>query len=321
MNIADNSHTPATPSVQIPKKVFPGKSLSNFISQQKPSLSDFNNHIIDTNDQNATIPSNDKHSDELIIDIASNFERNNNNNDKTEHLRQKYTSGLVSLCCNSNNKNNNSKTNNCNKKEQLPKDCANLLESMINISIFQNLSFYEIDIFASRIEYLMKFLPQKSPLLFIHVPKTGGTTLGNVFGNNMQRINRDDHSHEKHDKTIYKHFWSPFDLTRAFLSSRRKQIWMIFGHLPHGFHKLFLNGDDWANHIEYDVNGKLINPKNNKSIKKEEKQNENAIENKNKTAVLWQTRINYTYATFLRHPVSRVKSHYYYHKYTMGVYT
>ena len=80
--VVQSPQIPNAPEKGLPLPPFAKKALPKSILDKRKSLSNLNNHIIDTNDQNATIPSNNKHSDGLIMDIASNFERNNNNNDK-----------------------------------------------------------------------------------------------------------------------------------------------------------------------------------------------------------------------------------------------
>lgn len=52
---------------------------------------------------------------------------------------------------------------------------------MKNIITDQQLSNKEITLLANRIPYLLNNIPQKRPYLFIHIAKTGGTSLGKMF--------------------------------------------------------------------------------------------------------------------------------------------
>lgn len=49
------------------------------------------------------------------------------------------------------------------------KDCNNLLENMLNITIRHSLSSLEVTAMAQRIEYLSNIIPQRRPYLFIQL--------------------------------------------------------------------------------------------------------------------------------------------------------
>ena len=201
-----------------------------------------------------------------------------------------------------------------------PSDCIQLLQSMINISITQRLSQIEIDILAQRVEYLHTNSHMNNPILFIHIPKTGGTGFGKWLT-----------SYSSH-KTV--HVWVPdgvkenvFDsnhfpnrkkrATRRRLPGRRpirkpigrytrnrtagirqrprinnnlrkrgKNTYpdLLYGHLAYGFDSAFLTPDE---------------------IKKL---------GQSPPGIVWKPRVNFTYITVLRNPITRVPSHYYYHK-------
>lgn len=74
----------------------------------------------------------------------------------------------------------------------------------------------------------------------------------------------------------FQHFWSPAQVKSKVASLRRRRAAMIFGHLPYGVHKVLIDIDQ-----------------------------EHA---------LWLNKLNFTYATVLRHPLERVKSHYHFHR-------
>ena len=59
-----------------------------------------------------------------------------------------------------------------------PSDCILLLQSMINISISLRFDDEEIELLAQKIQYLQTPNHITQPILFIHIPKTGGTGFG-----------------------------------------------------------------------------------------------------------------------------------------------
>ena len=75
---------------------------------------------------------------------------------------------------------------------------------------------------------------------------------------------------------------------------------MIFGHLPYGVHKVF-----------------VPNKNSNKQIicTRDELQKYDGNMN---DVIIWINQVNYTYSTVLRHPLSRLKSHFYFHKANKG---
>ena len=70
---------------------------------------------------------------------------------------------------------------------------------------------------------------------------------------------------------------------------------MIFGHLPYGVHKVFIHKKD--RHRTIWTKSQLMNMNSTQNI-------------------LWINKLNYTYATVVRHPLSRVKSHFHFHRVT-----
>ena len=209
-----------------------------------------------------------------------------------------------------------------------PSDCLYLLTSMINIS--QSLAFdaTEIELLAERIQYLTHRNLLTEPVLYIHMPKTGGTGFGQWL--------------EKHSGKKVLHFWVPDGLeknmfdrehfpdakragnrrrmkmidiiprrlirdrrpvyqklnkrkpisrtrkTRTSLRNKKKRTaypQVVYGHLGYGFDALFLTPDEiqrLGNHSDH--------------------------------SFTWKPRVNFTYITILRNPMTRVPSHYYYQK-------
>ena len=189
-------------------------------------------------------------------------------------------------------------SNDNNNLDILPLDCMNVLNIMINISQNLNLSQEQINIISLRMEYLSNILinydkqKMKEPLLYIHIPKSGGTSFGEWLNKYSQRPTR--------------HCWIPQNLHQSmftkefdenlFYSKFKKQKLkqkktkvpkipcLLWGHLPFGFDKLYLT--------KYELN--------------------------NYNKIIWKSQINYTYLTILRDPVQRVISQFIYESQSKG---
>ena len=220
-----------------------------------------------------------------------NAKTKSNLDKKIQYLTDNYVSHLKPICKNININNINDIS-----FQDLPIDCQNLVVSMVNITLYHKLTDIEIELFGSRVKYLAS---QNSdiPYLFIHIPKTGGTSIGEYFEKNIRLLFKKSSQTDRapdHDSNInrhlFLHYWSTDALKHEYLSQENKQIYMIFGHLPYGFDKLLLNTT-------------LL-----QQLKKQSKFN------KEKNFLIWQNNLNFTYTTVLRNPMRRVESHYWYFK-------
>merc|ERR1711971_996466 len=92
---------------------------------------------------------------------------------------------------------------------EYPSDCNILLESMINISIKLDLSMQEIDILSQRMEYLSTPNHLAEPILYIHIPKTGGTGFGRWLETNSGKRTQ--------------HVWIPKNMIPSMFDDRTKR--------------------------------------------------------------------------------------------------
>eukprot|EP01083_Nonionella_stella_P114419 338321_1 len=156
----------------------------------------------------------------------------------------------------------------CNNSATLPTDCNALMLKMLNISIHHSFSLLEVNALAQRIEYLPNIIPQKMPYLFIHVPKSAGTSLS--------------HALESQFKRNFHHYWAPNQVKQAKLQhiQTKSTQSIIFGHLPYGVHKVFIANrmrthtlwtmEQWMNHTKYNNNTNGMKIWMNKATKTDE---------------------------------------------------
>lgn len=122
-----------------------------------------------------------------------------------------------------------------------------------------------------------------SPFIYIHNPKTGGSSICDHFSRNFHGY--------------HQHIWNIKALKFGSLKYlRMKKRSLIMGHVPFGIHKLFLTYEEYQNAITSLMELSMV-----PMISSE----------------IWVNKMNYTYGTILRHPLSRMYSHHWYHMHSV----